>query len=240
MKFGVVVFPASNCDMDTYHVVDQVLGHPVSYIWHREQSLDGFDCVILPGGFAYGDYLRAGAIARFAPIMEALPAFAGRGGLVLGICNGFQVLLEAGLLPGAMRRNDSLQFRCRDVLLRVESNRTPFTNRYRTGEVIRMPIAHGEGNYYADAETLAELERQGQVVFRYCSAAGEILPAANPNGALGNIAGICNRRGNVLGLMPHPERCSESILGNADGLGVWQSILHWWGAAREQEALQNV
>ena len=157
MRFGVVVFPASNCDMDTYHVLDQVLGHPVSYIWHREQSLDGFDCVILPGGFAYGDYLRAGAIARFAPIMEALPAFAERGGLVLGICNGFQVLLEAGLLPGAMRRNDSLQFRCQDVRLRVENAHTPFTNRYRPGEVIRMPIAHGEGNYYADPETLARV-----------------------------------------------------------------------------------
>jgi phosphoribosylformylglycinamidine synthase len=235
MRFGVVVFPASNCDMDTYHVVDQVLGHPVSYIWHREQSLDGFDCIILPGGFSYGDYLRAGAIARFAPIMESLTDFAGRGGLVLGICNGFQVLLEAGLLPGAMRRNDCLQFRCGDVLLRVENAGTPFTNRYRAGAVIRMPIAHGEGNYYADPATLTDLERQGQIVFRYCNAAGEILPEANPNGALGNIAGICSRRGNVLGLMPHPERCSEPVLGNADGLGIWQSILYWWGTAREQE-----
>jgi phosphoribosylformylglycinamidine synthase I len=239
MKFGVVVFPASNCDMDTFHVVDQVLGHPVSYIWHQEQSLDGFDCVVLPGGFAYGDYLRAGAIARFAPIMEALPAFAERGGLVLGICNGFQVLLEAGLLPGAVRRNDSLQFRCQDVLLRVENDQLPFTNRYRRGQVIRIPIAHGEGNYYADPETLAELERENRIVFRYCNEAGEITPGANPNGALDNIAGICNRRGNVLGLMPHPERCSEAILGSADGLGVWLSILHWWGAAGAQEVASH-
>lgn len=239
MRFGVVVFPASNCDMDTYHVIDQVLGHPVSYIWHQEQSLDGFDCVILPGGFAYGDYLRAGAIARFAPIMEALPAFADRGGLVLGICNGFQVLLEAGLLPGAMRRNDSLQFRCQDVLLRVENTGTPFTNRYRPGEVITAPIAHGEGNYYADPEILKNMERDGRIVFRYCNGAGEIASEANPNGAIDNIAGICNRQGNVLGLMPHPERCSESILGSADGLKVFLSILHWWGIAREQEVIRH-
>ncbi len=235
MRFGVVVFPASNCDMDTYHVIDQALGHPVTYIWHQERRLDGFDCVILPGGFAYGDYLRAGAIARFAPIMEALPAFADRGGLVLGICNGFQVLLEAGLLPGAMRRNDSLQFRCQDVLLRVENTDIPFTNRYRPGEVISMPIAHGEGNYYADPETLEELEREGRIVFRYCDGTGNATPEANPNGSLGNIAGICSRRGNVLGLMPHPERCSESILGNRDGLRVFLSILRWWGAGQEQE-----
>lgn len=237
MKFGVVVFPASNCDMDTYHVVEQVLGHPVSYIWHREQSLDGFDCVILPGGFAYGDYLRAGAIARFAPIMEALPAFAERGGLVLGICNGFQVLLEAGLLPGAMRRNESLQFRCQDVLMRVENTGTPFTNRYSPGEVVRMAIAHGEGNYYASPETLEQLESEGRIVFRYCDEAGETTTGANPNGSIDNIAGICNGRGNILGLMPHPERCSESILGNTGGLRLWQSILRWWAAAREQEAV---
>ncbi|MGD0153738.1 MAG: phosphoribosylformylglycinamidine synthase subunit PurQ [Thermacetogeniaceae bacterium] len=235
MRFGVVVFPASNCDMDTYHVIDQVLGHPVTYIWHQEQSLDGFDCVILPGGFAYGDYLRAGAIARFAPIMEALPAFADRGGLVLGICNGFQVLLEAGLLPGAMRRNDSLQFRCQDVLMRVENTDVPFTNRYRPGEVISMPIAHGEGNYYADPETLGELKREGRIIFRYCDETGKAVPEANPNGSLGNIAGICSRQGNILGLMPHPERCSESILGNQDGLRVFLSILHWWGVGQEQE-----
>ena len=239
MRFGVVVFPASNCDMDTYHVIDQVLGHPVSYIWHQEHSLDGFDCVILPGGFAYGDYLRAGAIARFAPIMEALPAFADRGGLILGICNGFQVLLEAGLLPGAMRRNDSLQFRCQDVLLRVENTSTPFTNRYRPGEVITAPIAHGEGNYYADPETLKEMERDGRIVFRYCNSEGEIASGANPNGSIDNIAGICNRQGNILGLMPHPERCSESILGSTDGLKVFLSILHWWGVAREREVIRH-
>ncbi|NPV29056.1 MAG: phosphoribosylformylglycinamidine synthase subunit PurQ [Firmicutes bacterium] len=234
MKFGVVVFPGSNCDMDCYHVIDQVLGHPVSYIWHQEKSLSGFDCIILPGGFSYGDYLRTGAIARFSPVMEAVADFAERGGLVLGICNGFQILLEAGLLPGAMRRNDSLQFRCQDAYLRVENAETPFTNRYRPGEVIRMPIAHGEGNYYADPETAAALEREGQVVFRYCTPAGEIAPQANPNGSLGNIAGICNRGRNVLGLMPHPERCSEEILGYADGRRLFLSVLAWWGLERER------
>ncbi len=239
MRFGVVVFPGSNCDMDAYHVIDRVLGHPVSYIWHQERSLDDFDCVILPGGFAYGDYLRAGAIARFANIMDALPAFAERGGLVLGICNGFQVLLEAGMLPGAMRRNDSLQFRCQDVRLRVESAGTPFTNNYLPGEVIRMPIAHGEGNYYANRETLEELEGGGRIVFRYCDRFGKVVPEANPNGSFGNIAGICSRRGNILGLMPHPERCSEAVLGNTDGLRVWMSILSWWGIAREREVIRH-
>lgn len=237
MKFGVVVFPGSNCDMDCYHVIDQVLGHPVEYIWHREQGLAGYDCVILPGGFSYGDYLRTGAIARFAPLMDAVSAFAARGGLVLGICNGFQILLEAGLLPGAMRRNDSLQFRCHDVYLRVENANTPFTNRYRPGQVIRMPIAHGEGNYYADPETLAELNREHRVIFRYCTADGEIAPEANPNGSLENIAGICNKDGNVLGLMPHPERCSEEILGYDDGKALFMSVLHWWGLKREREVV---
>ncbi len=231
MKFGVVVFPGSNCDMDCYHVIDQVLGHPVSYIWHQEKDLAGYDCIILPGGFSYGDYLRIGAIARFSPVMDAVAEYAARGGLVLGICNGFQILLEAGLLPGAMRRNESLQFRCQDVFLRVENAATPFTNQYRRGEVIRMPVAHGEGNYYVDPEILAQLEREGQVVFRYCTGEGEVAPHANPNGSLGNIAGICNRSRTVLGLMPHPERCSEEILGNADGRRLFRSILSWWELA---------
>jgi len=234
MKFGVVVFPGSNCDMDCYHVIDQVLGHPVSYIWYQEKSLKGYDCIILPGGFSYGDYLRTGAIARFSPVMESIAAHAERGGLVLGICNGFQILLEAGLLPGAMRRNESLQFRCQDTHLRVENAATPFTRRYRPGEVIRMPIAHGDGNYYADSETLARMEQEGQIVFRYCTPEGEIAPQANPNGSLGNIAGICNRTGTVLGLMPHPERCSEKILGNADGLRLFRSVLAWWELEQEK------
>lgn len=237
MKFGVVVFPGSNCDVDCYHVIDRVLGHPVEYIWHREESLEGYDCVILPGGFSYGDYLRTGAIARFSPLMDSVSEFAGKGGLVLGICNGFQILLEAGLLPGAMRRNDSLQFRCHDVYLRVENVNTPFTNRYRPGQVIRMPIAHGEGNYYADPETLAQLNREQRIVFRYCSAEGEITPDANPNGSVENIAGICNREGNVLGLMPHPERCAEEILGYEDGRLLFLSILQWWGLKREREVV---
>ncbi|MGB9792392.1 MAG: phosphoribosylformylglycinamidine synthase subunit PurQ [Thermacetogeniaceae bacterium] len=237
MRFGVVVFPGSNCDVDCYHVIDQVLGHPVEYIWHKEKSLKGFDCIILPGGFSYGDYLRTGAIARFSPVMDAVSEFAEKGGLVLGICNGFQILLEAGLLPGAMRRNDSLQFRCHDVYLRVENASTPFTNRYRPGQVIRMPIAHGEGNYYADPETLAELNREHRIVFRYCTEEGEIIQEANPNGSVENIAGICNEKGNVLGLMPHPERCAEEILGYEDGKLLFLSILHWWGLKREREVV---
>lgn len=228
MKFGVVVFPGSNCDMDCYHVIDQVLGHPVSFIWHHEKNLVGYDCVILPGGFSYGDYLRTGAIARFSPVMEAVAEYAARGGLVLGICNGFQILLEAGLLPGAMRCNDCLQFRCQDIYLRVENCETPFTSRYRQGEIIRMPVAHGDGNYYLDSAALAELEQSGQIVFRYCTEEGKITPEANPNGSLGNIAGICNSSRNVLGLMPHPERCSEAVLGNTDGQRLFLSILHWW------------
>lgn len=228
MKFGVVVFPGSNCDRDCYHVIDHTVGHPVSFIWHQEKSLSGYDCVILPGGFSYGDYLRTGAIARFAPVMDAVASFAEKGGLVLGICNGFQILLEAGLLPGAMRRNDSLQFRCQDVYLRVENTATPFTNLYRPHEVIRMPIAHGEGNYYVDPETLDQLRQNEQIVFRYCNENGDIVSEANPNGSLENIAGICNRKRNVLGLMPHPERCSEKILGYDDGLRLFLSILNWW------------
>lgn len=227
MKFGVVVFPGSNCDADCFHVVKEVLGQPVDYVWHQERDLRGYDCVILPGGFSYGDYLRSGAIARFSPVMGAVEDFASRGGLVLGICNGFQILLEAGLLPGAMRRNDCLQFRCHFVHLRVENPRTPYTSLCREGQVLRIPIAHAEGNYYADGETLRDMEARGQVVFRYCDGEGMVTPASNPNGSVGNVAGVCNREGNVLGMMPHPERAAESILGAEDGRLILESICRY-------------
>lgn len=230
MKFGVVVFPGSNCDADCFHVVREVLDKPVDYVWHQEKDLRGYDCVILPGGFSYGDYLRSGAIARFSPVMGAVEDFASRGGLVLGICNGFQILLEAGLLPGAMRRNDCLQFRCHFVNLRVENARTPYTSLCREGQVLNIPIAHAEGNYFAEEETLRDLEARGQVVFRYCDREGKVTPEANPNGSVDNIAGVCNREGNVLGLMPHPERASEKILGAEDGKLILESIVqHWEG-----------
>ncbi|MDN5327252.1 MAG: phosphoribosylformylglycinamidine synthase subunit PurQ / glutaminase [Moorella sp. (in: firmicutes)] len=228
MKFGVIVFPGSNCDQDVHYALGSVLGQHVDYLWHGDTSVSGYDCLILPGGFSYGDYLRAGAIARFAPIMPAVIDFARSGGLVLGICNGFQILLEAGLLPGAMMRNACLQFRCQWTYLKVENNATPFTNRFREGQVIRIPIAHGEGNYYADAATLAQLEANRQVVLRYCTPGGEVIPAANPNGSVGNIAGIINREGNVLGMMPHPERCAEGILGGTDGRELFASIVDCW------------
>ena len=224
MKFGVVVFPGSNCDHDAYHALGTVLGQPVDFLWHRSEQVDAYDAVILPGGFAYGDYLRTGAIARFSPVMRAVERFARRGGLVLGICNGFQILLEAGLLPGAMLRNQGLRFICRHVYIRVETTRTPFTAAARTGQVLKIPIAHSEGNYFCDAATLAELERHDQIVFRYASPAGRDDPASNPNGSLANIAGISNREGNVLGLMPHPERASEAALGSADGLVIFRSM----------------
>ncbi len=228
MKFAVVVFPGSNCEADTYYVIKDVLGQPVEYVWHAtagREALRGFDCVVLPGGFAYGDYLRVGAIAAISPVMEAVAEHAERGGLVLGICNGFQVLLESRLLPGAMLQNQSLQFRSQWVRLRVEDDRTPFTHAYRRGQVIRMPIAHGDGSYFAEPQTLRELEAHGQVVFRYCDAAGKVTPEANPNGSVASIAGLRSRRGNVLGLMPHPERCSDPLLGGTDGLPLWQSIV---------------
>jgi phosphoribosylformylglycinamidine synthase len=227
MRFGVVVFPGSNCDQDCYHVIRNVLKKPVEYIWHERTDLNGFDCIVLPGGFSYGDYLRPGAIARFAKTMDALSEFVERGGLVIGICNGFQILLEAGLLPGAMLRNKTLRFICKYVHLKVENERTPFTNLYNAGQVLRMPIAHGDGNYYCDEETLAKLESNAQIVFRYCDEFGNITEDANPNGSVANIAGICNERRNVLGMMPHPERCSEKILGSSDGLLLWESIIKW-------------
>lgn len=228
MKFGVVVFPGSNCDADCFHVIQDILDQPVRYLWHGQESVGDVDCIILPGGFSYGDYLRSGAIARFAPIMTAVKDFAAAGGLVLGICNGFQILLEAGMLPGAMLRNNSLKFRCHDVNLRVKNTQTPFTCLCRPGQVLRIPIAHGEGNYTVDPETLKVLEARGQIVFRYADAAGRVTPEANPNGSVSNIAGICNETGNILGMMPHPERCAESILGGTDGYLIFASILEFW------------
>ena len=224
MKIGVVVLPGSNCDHDALHVVNDVLGAAAEVLWHKETDLKGVDCVIIPGGFAYGDYLRAGALAKFAPIMEPIKRHAASGGLVMGICNGFQVLTEAGLLPGALMRNEHLRFVSRDILLRVEEMDTPFTGELSSGNVLRMPIAHGEGNYFADEATLDELERNGQVIFRYCDSEGRITRESNPNGSARNIAGICNRERNILGMMPHPERCSEPLLGNTDGLGIFRSI----------------
>jgi phosphoribosylformylglycinamidine synthase I len=225
MKFGVVVFPGSNCDHDAHHAVGSVLGHPVEFIWHQSENLGGLDAVILPGGFSYGDYLRTGAIARFSPVMRAVERFAHRGGLVLGICNGFQILLEAGLLPGAMLRNRGLRFICRDVWIRVESTETPFSCAAEHGQVLKVPIAHSDGNYTAGSETLSELERNDQIVFRYSTPDGREDPAANPNGSMENIAGIVNRERNVLGMMPHPERAVETIMGSTDGLVVFHSMV---------------
>lgn len=225
MKFGIPVYPGSNCDRDVGWVVEKVLGHEAVYLWHAEKDLKGVDCVIVPGGFSYGDYLRAGAMAKLSPVTEAICEFAERGGLVMGICNGFQILLEAGLLPGAMLPNKTLSFICKFVHLRVENNQTPFTHLYKKGEVVRIPIAHAEGNYTCPSETLKEIEDNGQVVVRYSSPEGEVSEEFNPNGSLNNIAGICNKRGNVFGLMPHPERASEVILGSVDGLRMFQSIV---------------
>ncbi|MFL6203358.1 MAG: phosphoribosylformylglycinamidine synthase subunit PurQ [Thermoanaerobaculia bacterium] len=223
MKAGVVVFPGSNCDHDAYHVLKHVLGAEATFLWHQDDSLQGCDLVVLPGGFSYGDSLRAGALAALSPVMGAVKRHAEAGGLVLGICNGFQVLLEAGLLPGAMRRNQNLRFLCRDVYLKAERTDLPFTWKLKPGQVLRFPIAHGEGNYEDSAENLDALEADGQVVFRYVTPEGERAdgdPRWNPNGAARGIGGICNRGGNVLGMMPHPERCSEPILGNTDGLAL--------------------
>ncbi len=221
MKCGVVVFPGSNCDHDVYHVLKHVLDQEVTFLWHQASDLRGCDLVVLPGGFSYGDYLRAGALAALSPVMAAVKRHAERGGLVVGICNGFQILLEAGLLPGAMRRNRDLRFLCRDVHLRVERADLPFTHRYASGQVVRMPVAHAEGNYEDSAEALDRLEANGQVVFRYAAPDGTLAPEANWNGSARAIAGICNEGGNVLGLMPHPERCSEEVLGNAGGLALF-------------------
>ena len=225
MKFGVVVFPGSNCDHDAYHAAKDVLGQEAEFLWHKDTGLKGADVIVLPGGFAHGDYLRTGAIARFSPIMPAIQDFARRGGPVLGICNGFQVLLESGLLPGAMLRNRDLKFHCEHVTVCVEQTDTPFTASATKGQRLRLPIAHGEGNYYAEPEVIRELESDRRVIFRYCDATGAATEAANPNGAVNNIAGICNAARNVVGLMPHPERACEPTLGSADGLVLFQSVL---------------
>jgi phosphoribosylformylglycinamidine synthase I len=225
MKFAVIVFPGSNCDHDAYHATKHVLGQDAEFVWHKETDLKGADAVILPGGFAHGDYLRTGAIARFSPIMPSVVEFARRGGPVLGICNGFQILLEAGLLPGAMLRNRDLKYHCEHVIVRVEQTDTPFTLQTSRGQRLRLPIAHGEGNYYADAEVLQQLEAQRRVVFRYCDERGDVTEAANPNGSVNNIAGICSEGRNVVGLMPHPERACEGPLGSADGLVMLESVV---------------
>lgn len=226
MKFAVIQFPGSNCDQDCFHALRDVLGQPTRYVWHKETSLDQDDIIIVPGGFSYGDYLRCGAIARFSPIMDAVKQAAGRGQYVIGICNGFQILCECGLLPGALVRNRDLHFICEHVTLRVETVRSPFTRHYATGQKLRIPIAHGEGCYTAAPEVLQELETQKRILFRYASPEGRCTTEANPNGSALNIAGISNARGNVLGMMPHPERACEAILGSTDGLPLFQSILH--------------
>ncbi len=225
MRFGVVVFPGTWSDCDFHYVISEVLHQPVKYVWHRDRDLSGFDCVILPGGFSYGDYLRAGAVAGRSPIVEGLADFVARGGYVLGSCNGFQILCEARLLPGALMRNECLQYRCQSTQLRVENVETPFTRGIRAGQVLTMPISHGEGKYHADRDTLAALKRNRQVVFRYATAEGQVTKAANPNGSLENIAGIVNEDGTVLGLMPHPERAAERVMGGTDGLLIFQSLL---------------
>jgi phosphoribosylformylglycinamidine synthase len=223
-KFAVAIFPGTNCDTDTYYAL-KLLGANVEYIWHEESNLKGFDVVVLPGGFSYGDYLRTGAIAQFSPLMTALREFIEKGKFVIGICNGFQILLEAGILPGAMLVNQHLRFICRYVHLRVENNETPFTSLYQPGEVIKIPIAHHSGNYFADLETLEKLKANNQIVFRYCSETGEVNKESNPNGSLENIAGIVNERKNVLGLMPHPERACEALLGSEDGQRLFLSLI---------------
>ncbi len=225
MKFGVVVFPGSNCDHDAFHAIGHVLQRPVEFIWHQSESLQGCEAIILPGGFSYGDYLRTGAIARFSPVMKSVEKFANSGGLVLGICNGFQILLEAGLLPGAMMRNSGLRFICKHVHIRVENTESPFTNAAKKGQILKIPIAHSDGNYNCDAATLAELGKNRQILFRYTTADGKDDHAGNPNGSVANIAGICNRERNVAGLMPHPERAVEAALDSEDGLVVFRSMV---------------
>jgi phosphoribosylformylglycinamidine synthase subunit PurQ / glutaminase len=227
MKFAIIRFPGSNCDQDCFHALRAMDGAFADYVWHKESSLSGFDVVVLPGGFSYGDYLRCGAIARFSPIMPSVASFAANGGLVIGICNGFQILCECGLLPGALVRNRGLHFICEHVHVRVERHDSPFTNAVWTGAVLRLPIAHGEGCYFADEALLQKLELDGRILLRYCDARGRTTEAGNPNGSKNNIAGICNAERNVFGLMPHPERACESLLGSTDGLLIFRSILEW-------------
>ena len=225
MKFGVIIFPGSNCDHDAYWTIEHIVKQPVTFLWHESHDLENCDAVIVPGGFAYGDYLRTGAIAKFSPVMESVRKFAAGSGLVLGICNGFQILCESGLLPGALMCNVGLKYVCKPVQVRVENAETPFTNAAAKGEVLTIPIGHMSGNYFCDAATLEELRRDDRIVFRYCSPSGEVIAAANPNGSLDNIAGICSPGGNVVGMMPHPERSAEPELGCTDGLKVFQSMV---------------
>jgi phosphoribosylformylglycinamidine synthase I len=227
MKLGIVVFPGSNCDQDCYYVINDIFKQTVKYIWHEDISISGFDCIILPGGFSYGDYLRTGSIARFSPVMKTITDFAVKGGSVMGICNGFQILLEAGLLPGVMLRNNGLHFICKYVHIKAENNSTRFTGLYKKGQILRIPIAHNEGNYYIDAPGLAKLKENNQIVFRYSSGSGETDDRFNPNGALDDIAGIINKEGNILGMMPHPERSSELELGSKDGYYIFESLIEW-------------
>ncbi len=225
MKFGIIMFPGSNCDRDVAWVTQGLLGQPTRMVWHQEEDISDVDVIVIPGGFSYGDYLRCGAIARFSPVMKATIIHAQKGKLVLGICNGFQILTEIGLLPGVLVRNQKLNFICNQVPVKVENSDTPWTSAYTKGEVISLPIAHGEGHYYADTDTLKDLENNCQILFRYCTENGEISPEANPNGSLNNIAGICNRQGNVLGMMPHPERASDPMLGDTDGMKLFKGLL---------------
>lgn len=227
MKFGVIVFPGSNCDQDCFYAIKDVLKQPVKYIWHKNTDLAGFDCLVLPGGFSYGDYLRTGAVARFSPVVKSVIDFANLGGLVIGICNGFQILLETGLLPGVMLRNTNLHFICKHVYIKVENAETPFTRLYSKKQILNIPIAHNEGNYYLDEQGLEQIRKNHQIVFRYCNRDGIVSKEFNPNGALDNIAGIANERGNVLGMMPHPERSAEQVLGSQDGFLIFKSIAEW-------------
>lgn len=227
MKFGVIQFPGSTCDYDCFYALRDVLKVQVDFVWYKETNLESYNGIILPGGFSYGDYLRVGAIARFSPIMKAVKKYSNDGGLVLGICNGFQILLEADLLPGVLIKNNCLHFLCRYLYLKVENNSTPYTHLCEKGQVLKIPIAHGEGNYYVDKNTLRELIKNDQIVLRYCDAKGEITPEANPNGSIYNIAAVCNKGGNVLGMMPHPERCVEDCLGSSDGKYIFNSILDY-------------
>lgn len=226
MKFGVVIFPGSNCDYDTYYLLKNILGVETEFLFHKENSIKNCETIILPGGFSYGDYLRSGAIARFSPIMNEIIKFASNGGIVVGICNGFQILCESGLLPGVLSKNTSLKFQCFNQTLKVINNKSRFTNLYNENEIITLPIAHGDGNYIIDADGLKKLYDNNQIILKYCDEYGNITEDSNPNGSIDNIAGICNKSGNVFGLMPHPERCGEEILGNIDGIRMFRSILN--------------
>jgi len=230
MKIGVIVFPGSNCDHDCYYALKHVSGQEVQFVWHQETNIAHFDALVLPGGFSYGDYLRTGAIARFSPVMEAVTDFAESGKLVIGICNGFQILCESGLLPGVLMRNESLRFVCKFVHLRVENDSTPFTNKCSRGDVLYIPVAHAEGNYFSDEDTVRILNENGQILFRYVDHEGNLTGDANPNGSLENIAGVMNGQGNVMGMMPHPDRCSEAILNSSDGVRIFDSMISWYNS----------